>query len=153
LANGLVGHWKFDETNGSTATDSSGNNYHAQLFGASDPSAVWTTGKVGGAIQLDGTNHHLAIQTLFYNQAGQIPHVTTSAWVKTNQSIEGIVMSFDRSEYWRLSVGGDGTNSGKIFFASANGSGNLDVYGQTSINDGTWTIPKLLILLKLWELV
>ena len=138
LANGLVGHWKFDETNGSTATDSSGNNYHAQLFGASDPSAVWTTGKVGGAIQLDGTNHHLAIQTLFYNQAGQIPHVTTSAWVKTNQSIEGIVMSFDRSEYWRLSVGGDGTNSGKIFFASANGSGNLDVYGQTSINDGTW---------------
>ena len=138
LANGLVGYWKFDETSGSTAADSSGNDYHAQLFGASDPSAVWTTGKVGGAIQLDGSNHHLAIQTLNYNQAGQIPHVTTSVWVKTTQSSEGILMSFDRSEYWRLAVGGDGSNAGKIFFGSANGSGYVDVYGQTSISDGAW---------------
>jgi enamine deaminase RidA (YjgF/YER057c/UK114 family) len=138
LANGLVGYWKFDETSGTTAIDSSGNDYHAQLFGASDPSAVWTTGKVGGAIQLDGSNHHLAIQTLNYNQAGQIPHVTTSVWVKTTQSSERIVMSFDRSEYWRLAVGGDGANAGKIFFASANGNGHLDVYGQTSISDGAW---------------
>ena len=47
-------------------------------------------------------------------------------------------MSFDRSEYWRLAVGGDGANAGKIFFASANGNGHLDVYGQTSISDGAW---------------
>ena len=32
LQNGLVGHWKFDETNGTTAHDSSGNEYNAILL-------------------------------------------------------------------------------------------------------------------------
>ena len=138
LAAGLVGHWKFDESSGDMANDSSGNNYHAQLFGAADPSVVWVTGKVGGAIQLDGSNHYLAIQSLHYNQAGQIPHVTTAAWVKTSQASEGIVMSFDRSEYWRFAVGGDGNKNGLLFFASANANGQLDVYGQTSVSDNLW---------------
>jgi len=138
LATGLVGHWKFDETSGNMASDSSGNNYHAQLFGATDPSEVWATGKIGGAIQLDGSNHYLAIQSLHYNQAGQIPHVTTAAWVKTSQASEGMVMSFDRSEYWRFAVGGSNANAGKVFFASSNANSLLDVYGQTSVSDGVW---------------
>ena len=93
-------------------------------------------GQVDGAIQLDGVNDYLAIQDLFYNQVGQIPQVTVSAWIKTFKSSEGIVMSFDRSEYWRLSVGGS-NNNGKIMFATATSS-VADLYGQTVVSDGSW---------------
>ena len=136
LHNDLIAHWKFDETSGVTGADSSGNNYHATIFNAGDGSSSWASGKVGGAVQLDGVDDYLAIQNLFYNQAGQIPQVTVSAWIKTSKSSEGIVMSFDRSEYWRLSVGGP-NNNGKIMFSTFSSS-VTDLYGQTVVSDGTW---------------
>lgn len=52
---GLAAHWKFDETSGTTANDSSGNSNHGTLTNM-DPSTDWVAGKVGGALDLDGTN-------------------------------------------------------------------------------------------------
>ena len=66
-------------------------------------------------IGLNGASDYLAIQGLNYDQQGQIPAVTTSAWVKTSQASSGMIMSFDRSEYWRFAIGGESSN-GKIFF-------------------------------------
>jgi hypothetical protein len=136
LANGLVGHWKFDESSGTNAADSSGNGYDATLYNASNGPSTWVEGKVNGGIQLDGTNDYLAIQTLNYNQAGQIPAVTVAAWVKTNMSTQGFVISYDRSEYWRFTVGGD-SNNGKMFFATM-ASSVADTYGQTVVSDNAW---------------
>lgn len=50
---GLVGYWKFDETSGTTANDSSGNGNNGRLTSISR-SATWTTGKVGGALSFNG---------------------------------------------------------------------------------------------------
>ena len=86
LQNGLVGHWKFDETSGTTAYDSSGNEYDAILFNASNGTGSWVDGKVGGAIDLDGSNDYLAIKDLHYSQPGQIPAVSISVWIKTAKS-------------------------------------------------------------------
>ena len=113
LQNDLVGHWKFDETSGTTAHDSSGNDYNAILFGTSNGSGSWVDGKVSGAIDLDGSNDYLAIKNLFYNQAGQIPVISISAWIKTDMTSEGAIISYDRSEYFRFSIGGG--NSGKAY--------------------------------------
>ena len=66
VSNGLIGHWQFDETAGTTASDSSGNNYHAQLFNAGSGAGSWVDGKVNGGIKLDGTDDYLAIQSLNY---------------------------------------------------------------------------------------
>ena len=138
LQNGLVGHWKFDETNGTTAHDSSGNEYNAILYGTSNGSVSWVDGKVGGAIDLDGSNDYLAIETLKYNQAGQIPAVSISVWFKTSKSTEAYIVSYDRSENWRLSLGGLNDNK-KLFFASSNnGGGTSDKYGATILNDNNW---------------
>ena len=115
VASGLIGHWKFDEPSGTTATDSSGNNYHAQLFNAGTGAASWVDGKVNGGIQLDGTDDYLAIQTLNYTQAGQIPAVTVVAWLKTSATTQSYVISYDRSTNWRVTVGGD-NNSGKLVY-------------------------------------
>ena len=135
--NGLVGHWKFDETSGTTAHDSSGNDYDAILFGTSNGSGSWVDGKVDGAIDLDGSNDYLAIKNLFYNQAGQIP-VSISVWIKTDMTSEGAIISYDRSEYFRFSIGGG--NSGKLFFAStdARGSPHLDDQGNQTVNSNNW---------------
>ena len=134
----LVGYWKFDETSGTTANDASGNDYHAELFNGGDGSASWTEGKVNGAIELDGVDDYLAIQTLNYTQAGEIPAVTVVAWVKTIKTGQSYVISYDRSENWRFTVGGDLSN-GRLFFASTDSSGTTsDDYGSTELNDGNW---------------
>src|SRR5688572_30552056 len=50
ISTGLVAHWKFDETNGLAAADSSGKGNHATLgnFAESDPR--WVRGRTGGAL-------------------------------------------------------------------------------------------------------
>src|SRR5262249_17086384 len=50
--NGLAGWWKLDETEGTVASDSSGNGHAGKLLNG----PVWTTGPVRGALSFDGTN-------------------------------------------------------------------------------------------------
>jgi PKD repeat protein len=51
IIEGLVGHWKFDEGNGETAYDSSGDGNDGMIYGAG-----WTTGVFGSALAFDGYN-------------------------------------------------------------------------------------------------
>jgi hypothetical protein len=46
----LVGHWTFDETNGTNAADSSGGGHDGSVV-----NPIWTSGLIGGALELDGT--------------------------------------------------------------------------------------------------
>ncbi len=47
----LVGHWKLDEGSGDVAHDSSGNGNDGNLVG----NPQWVAGKIGGALEFDGT--------------------------------------------------------------------------------------------------
>jgi len=53
----LVGHWKFDESSGTTASDSSGNGNVGTL--ANGP--VWTAGKIGNALSFEGVNSYVGV--------------------------------------------------------------------------------------------
>ena len=53
----LVGWWKLDDGTGTTALDSTGNKHDGTLV--KDP--VWTTGKVGGALEFNGTDNFVRI--------------------------------------------------------------------------------------------
>ncbi|HUX35695.1 MAG TPA: LamG domain-containing protein, partial [Candidatus Paceibacterota bacterium] len=53
-SNGLVGYWKFDEGQGTSTQDSSGNGNTGTLS-ASPPG--WVSGKVGDALSFNGTNY------------------------------------------------------------------------------------------------
>lgn len=53
----LVGYWNFDEGGGIIANDSSGNENNGILMNGS----IWTTGRIKGAIQLDGINDYVNI--------------------------------------------------------------------------------------------
>lgn len=60
FASDLVGHWKLDESNGTTATDSAGGNDGTLVNGP-----VWqpTSGKIGGALSFDGVDDSVALSS------------------------------------------------------------------------------------------
>ncbi len=70
----LVGWWKLDEGSGTTAYDSSGNGHDGTLVG--DP--MWRPGKIGGALEFDGTDD--VVELGAFDVVG--PGITLAAWIK-----------------------------------------------------------------------
>jgi hypothetical protein len=69
----MYGWWKFDETSGSIASDSSGKGKHGTLING----PVWVAGQINNALQFDGTNDYVDIPDGFDNfQAG----LTINLW-------------------------------------------------------------------------
>jgi hypothetical protein len=104
LDSGLVGHWKFDEGKGALASDSSRNRNHATLV--SGP--VWTEGKFGGALGLNGADAHvLAPATPSLADLGPL---TVSAWVKPVKLKLGRIVAKEGAERGRwMLIAGEGT--------------------------------------------
>ena len=75
LRNGLVAHYKFDETSGNTAFDSSGNGNDATFYGGT---ATWdSTGQLGGAWDMDGQNRGFEAGTFDVEGTG----ITLATWM------------------------------------------------------------------------
>jgi hypothetical protein len=55
LEKGMVGYWKLDDASGTSAVDSSGNGNTGTLTNG----PTWTTGRIGGAVDFDGTNDYI----------------------------------------------------------------------------------------------
>lgn len=72
----LVARWKLDETEGSIAVDSSGNNLIGTLVG--NPQWLPSGGKFGGALKLDGVDDY--VET---NYATDLPIWTVAVWVNS----------------------------------------------------------------------
>ncbi len=74
-AAGLVGWWTFDETSGNTAKDSSGKGNDGRIVG----NAKWVPGKIGGALEFDGSTYVDCGNKASLNVREQI---TMSFWFK-----------------------------------------------------------------------
>ena len=79
LMNGLIGWWKFDETNGTVAYDSSGNSNDGSLTNG----PTWTAGKIGGALNFDGIDDRIKIPHTMLDGKS---FLTISFWFKMNSS-------------------------------------------------------------------
>ena len=73
--NGLVGWWKFDESSGSAAFDSSGSGNTGSLING----PVWTSGKIGNALSFDGSND--VVNAGSSASLDDLPALTLSAWI------------------------------------------------------------------------
>ena len=96
---GLIGWWKFDETNGTTAKDSSGNHHDGKLVGH----AKWAQGKNGGALALDGNGSYVQIADKSAFDLGS--ELTIAGWVNIRSvptDWTAIVTKGDTA--WRLST-------------------------------------------------
>jgi len=127
---GLVGWWKFDETQGTSAKDSSGGNHDGTLIGH----ARWAQGRVGGAVALDGTGSYVKIaDKSAFDCAGQL---TLAAWVNIHSVPSkwmAIVTKGDSA--WRLST----FNQDRKIHFSVNHYDHTDgVNGSTDLTPGEW---------------
>ncbi|NQV31712.1 MAG: LamG domain-containing protein, partial [Phycisphaeraceae bacterium] len=84
----LVAHWKFDETEGLAAADSSGYGNDGTLVGMEG--TEWTTGTSGGALEFSGAGQYVE----FGNDTSLeiSSSVTISAWVRMNAGNDGAYM-------------------------------------------------------------
>jgi len=85
ISTGLIGWWKFDESAGNTATDSSGN----ENAGIINNAPTFVLGKFGNSIQFNGVNQYVMMGSNLYPGTQGL---TLSCWFKTssNQS-QGLI--------------------------------------------------------------
>ncbi len=131
---GLVGWWKLDETNGSSAADSSGGNHSGTLVG----NTKWIPGKVGGAVALDGHNSFIRIADKSAFDMGA--EVTVAGWVNFNSvPAEWTAIITKGDTAWRLSTAGQ---ERKFHFSvndyNRNNQEATFVNGSTTVNAGEW---------------
>jgi len=90
--------------------------------------------EVATALVLDGIDDHVVVDGLGYDR-DDYTELTVEAWVCTTAG--GFVASWDRSEYWRLSVEPSGGQVSLRYYDSAN-LVIQDLVGTASVADGTW---------------
>jgi len=93
-------YFKLDETSGTTAVDSSSPKSNGTLTNG----PVWTSGKVGGALQLDGTNDYVAVNNA--NELNPTAGITIAAWLLPDQwgSNRRILQKGDTDSQYRLTA-------------------------------------------------
>ena len=82
----LVGHWKLDEGSGDVAHDSSGNGNDGNLVG----NPQWVAGKIGGALEFDGTGSIVDIP--YVPEMTPADGATISAWVFPTDSTRSCIV-------------------------------------------------------------
>jgi hypothetical protein len=95
----LVGWWKFDETAGSTAADSSGHKRDGTLVGGFTFDKGTAAGKVGQAIRFDTKDAVIEIRD--YKGIGGTHARTVAAWIKTTSS-QGEIVSWGKRDFGQM---------------------------------------------------
>lgn len=91
----------------------------------------------GRALKFDGNNDNCPIESLNYSGNGYT-ELTVECWLKTTTAGDHIIASFDRSEYWRLEINGEGGGNGQVGFDVNTNSGTEDFGSTTRVDDGKW---------------
>jgi hypothetical protein len=92
LARGLVGHWEFDEGEGTTARDSSGRGNHGKIVGA-----MWVKGRLGGALEFDGKDDHVELPAI--KPTNTVDNLTCAVWISVS-SVPGRYDSIFSRDAW-----------------------------------------------------
>ena len=131
---GLVGYWKFDEGNGTTAGDSSGyGNTGTLLPSGSEP--TWTSGKVGEALSFDGVDDYVGVSQVLTTE------MTASAWVKLTDFTKTPNMLINAYSHQTLAISPNRDGSGVIYIYIGNGTEWLCapcITGSKNMKENVW---------------
>jgi hypothetical protein len=133
---GPIAHWKLDESEGSIAHDSAGDN-DATLVG--EP--VWqeTGGWVDGALELDGIDDGAQAGFVLDQRDGPF---SAFAWVKGGGPGQVIISQakedIGRGVNWLLTDSMGNLKSEFIWLTTSGGSLGPDLFSSAQINDGQW---------------
>ena len=127
-AAGLMNHWKLDEAQGITASDSAGSQ-NGILQNMTDES--WVHGRTGYALSFDGLDDY--IEVTGYKGITGTASRTCCAWIKTIAAQQGSILSW----------GGELNGQKWIFRVESNGTLAVGVGGgyvctTATVNNGQW---------------
>jgi hypothetical protein len=127
-ADGLVNHWKFDESMGNTASDSAGSQ-NGVLRNMTDTS--WVYGRTGKALAFNGIDDYVEVPG--YKGILGTQSRTCCAWIKTTTTQQGVILSW----------GADQNGQKWTFRVESNGTLGVGVWGgyinsTATINNGQW---------------
>lgn len=131
MTSDVVANYLFNETNGTTASDSSGNGNNATLNG----SAAWTAGKNGNAVSLNGSTAYASLPT---GITSTLNDFTVSTWVRVNASADwSRILDFGTgtSNYMFLTPKAGG---GGLRFAIKTTSGTEQQINASALATGLW---------------
>ncbi len=96
----LVGWWKFDETAGRTAADSSPHNRKGVLKGGLSFDRNSAEGKIGKALKLSGKPNHYVKIVNYKGITGTKPR-TITAWIKTEED-KGEIIAWGADDFGKM---------------------------------------------------
>ena len=99
----LAGWWKFDETSGALAADSSQHDRNGTLLGGLSFDENSGAGRVGNAIRFDGKDTRVEVRE-YKGVTGTRPR-TISAWIKT-AAAQGEIVSWGTQDFGRMFIFG-----------------------------------------------
>jgi hypothetical protein len=131
----LVGYWRFDETSGTLAADSSGSGFNGTLRNG----ATWAAGKTGNAVILDGIDDYVDVGN---PSALQITgSMTVSAWINSNSfpsNDAAIVSKRESAVGYQLDTNSDlGSRTISFGITTPTGSRTLR-YSASTVQTNTW---------------
>ena len=134
---GLIVHYEFE----GDGSDSAGGN-HGTLFGNA---TITPDGKIGQGLNLAiipdvndvNVPGYVAIDNFFYEGSG-MPEVTVATWVRISGENDQVLVSFDRNEYWRLEINGNGGGPGQVGWDVMTSAGQVDYGSVDRVDDGEW---------------
>lgn len=130
----VIVQYSFNETSGTTASDSTGNGMDGALKG----SATWVQGKQDNGLQLNGTDSYVKMPAGILSR---VHDITIATWVKANK-LGNYARIFDfgsgTNTYMYLSpkVGGGGMKFG--ITTTGNGPGQEQVINAPALPTGVW---------------
>jgi hypothetical protein len=101
---------------------------------------IWdTTGGPDGssALLFGPTGEYVAIEGLHYAGTNYTA-VSVSAWIRTGSEADQYIVSFDRSEYYRLEINGYGGGAGQVGWDVMTDAGQSDYGSVTRVDDNQW---------------
>ena len=150
---GLVGYWPMDDATGTIAHDFSGNKNNGTLTNMANPATAtsgWGNGKLGKALNFDGTDDYLDAGT--HSSINSLNTISVGFWFKSTQVWNAIYWpgsatfvtkgtSGACSNDWTIVAGSKnaGVNEGRVIVGEGCVSSNDNlVYSNTGKNDGKW---------------
>tara|TARA_R110002049_G_scaffold227850_5_gene399984 strand:- start:1134 stop:4619 length:3486 start_codon:yes stop_codon:yes gene_type:complete len=100
--------------------------------------ASYDTLRKSNALSFSTTNNGYGAINGYSYQSTTNTELTVETWIRTTNQNDQIIASFDRSEYWRLEINGDGGGNGRIGFGIRTNAGVEDFGSSARVDDGLW---------------
>ena len=132
IADGLVGHWPLDESNGISADDVSGQGHTGTLERGLTFNNNKTSGPIGGAVIFDGMDDRISLPDI---DNGLKSDFSVSAWVRPSNaegSYQGVVGSTTAGGFMMF------INQGKLAFRVTTNENGQKLVSEGTIQNNFW---------------